>query len=57
MADVLQEAVADRRFGFPVERAVLLTVLHRVLAPGSDRAAERWNDDFCLSGCFSRPLV
>jgi hypothetical protein len=38
---VLQAEVASRRFDFDVERAVFLTVLHRLMAPGSDRAAER----------------
>jgi transposase len=38
-----------RRFEFPVERAVFLTVLHRLLAPGSDRAAERWKRDYVLT--------
>ena len=35
----------DRRFSFPVERAVFQTVLHRLFAPGSDRAGERWRRD------------
>jgi len=41
---VLAEALADRKFSFPVERAVFLTVLHRIMgsAGRSDRAAEKW---------------
>jgi hypothetical protein len=31
----------ERHYEFPVERAIFLTVLHRLVAPGSDRAAER----------------
>src|SRR5262245_20016168 len=31
-----------RRFGFDLERAIFLTVLHRLFAPGSDRAADKW---------------
>lgn len=50
IADVVREALADRHFGFPVERAVFLTVLHRLMAPGSDRAAERWKDEYVLPG-------
>src|SRR5262249_55982701 len=38
---VVQERLRGRRFEFAVERAVFLTVLQRLLAPGSDRAAER----------------
>jgi hypothetical protein len=47
---VLTELLRDRHFEFPVERAVFLTVLHRLLAPGSDRAAQRWKDDYVLHG-------
>jgi hypothetical protein len=48
--DVLRERLADRRFEFPVERAVFLTVLHRLCAIGSDRAADRWKRDYALDG-------
>jgi hypothetical protein len=44
--DVLHQLLAERRFEFPVERAVFLTVLHRLFAAGSDRAADRWKDDY-----------
>ena len=47
---VLRQLLADRKFDFPVERAVFLTVLHRLLAPGSDRAADRWKDDYQIDG-------
>jgi transposase len=47
---VLNELLADRRFGFAVERAVFLTVLHRLLQPGSDRAADKWKTDYALDG-------
>ena len=39
-----------RRFEFSVERAIFLTVLHRLFAPGSDRAAEKWKDDYAIEG-------
>jgi Transposase DDE domain len=48
--DVLRELLADRRFEFPVERAIFLTVLHRLCATGSDRAADRWKRDYALDG-------
>ena len=38
----LRALLHGRRFEFDVERAVYLTVLHRLFASGSDRAAERW---------------
>lgn len=47
---VLAELLRDRQFEFPVERAVFLTVLHRLMAPGSDRAAEKWQQDYALAG-------
>jgi len=48
--DALRELLADRRFEFAVERAVFLTVLHRLCATGSDRAADRWKRDYALDG-------
>ena len=50
IADVLTSALAARRFDFPVERAIFLTVLHRLLAPGSDRAADRGKQDYAIAG-------
>ena len=50
IAEVLTERLAGRRFGFSVERAIFMTVLHRLFAPGSDRAAERWRDDYAIPG-------
>ena len=47
---VVRAALRGRHFEFSVERAVFLTVLHRLLAPGSDRAAERWKGDYVLAG-------
>jgi hypothetical protein len=47
---VLTTLLAGRRFEFSVERAVFLTVLHRLFAPGSDRAAEKWKDDYAIEG-------
>ena len=47
---VLNGLLAARRFEFSVERAIFLTVLHRLIAPGSDRAAERWRADYVIEG-------
>jgi hypothetical protein len=47
---ILQRALESRRFEFPLERAVYLTVLHRLFASGSDRAAERWRQAYRLPG-------
>jgi transposase len=48
---VVEQLLERRRFGFNVERAVFLTVLHRLFASGSDRAAERWRTDYQIEGC------
>jgi transposase len=53
---VVQQVLADRRFTFPVERAVFLTVLHRLLQPGSDRAADKWKHDYLLDGADALDL-
>jgi len=45
---VLATLLAGRRFEFSVERAIFLSVLHRLFAPGSDRAAEKWKDDYAI---------
>lgn len=50
LPEILHGLLADRRFEFAVERAVFLTVLHRLFDPGSDRAAEVWRDGYALDG-------
>jgi hypothetical protein len=47
---VLRALGRGARHGFDLERAVYLTVLHRLFAGGSDRAAERWREDYLLPG-------
>jgi hypothetical protein len=49
-AAVLHELLAARGFGFPVERASFLTVLHRLMVSGSDRACEQWREDYRIAG-------
>jgi len=55
-AAVLEQLLGQRRFEFAVERALFLTVLHRLLAPGSDRAADRWKHDYLLDGAAELDL-
>src|ERR1700750_280750 len=40
----------NRKHGFALERAVFLTVLHRLFVSGSDRAADRWREDYAIAG-------
>jgi len=47
---VLEGLLAGRRFEFAVERAVFLTVLHRLMVSGSDRACEHWRGDYRIEG-------
>jgi hypothetical protein len=53
---VLTRLVRPRRFRFDVERAVFLTVLHRLFDPGSDRAAEHWRHSYRIEGTESLEL-
>ena len=46
----IHQALEGRHYGFEVERAIYLTVLHRLFASGSDRAAERWRQSYRLPG-------
>jgi hypothetical protein len=47
---VIRGEFRDRKFEFSVERAVFLTVLHRLFAQGSDRAADKWKRDCYIAG-------
>src|SRR5215468_8810883 len=47
---VISALAAEREFQFDLERAVFLTVLHRLFDPGSDRAAEKWRHGLVVDG-------
>ena len=47
---VIEALLAERRFEFPVERAVFATVLHRLMVSGSDRACDKWLTDYDIPG-------
>jgi Transposase DDE domain len=47
---VIEELCGTRKHGFALERAVFLTVLHRLFVSGSDRAADRWREDYRIAG-------
>ena len=44
----IQRLLIDRQFD--VERAIFLTVLHRLMVSGSDRFCERWRRDYRING-------
>ena len=48
--DVLRRHLADCRFGFDAERAIYLTVLHRLMVSGSDRHASTWQHSVHIPG-------
>jgi Transposase DDE domain len=56
LGTILKRALESRRYEFDVERAVYLTVMHRLFASGSDRAAERWREAYRLPGTESLDL-
>lgn len=47
---VIKNLLADRKFEFDVERAIFLTVLHRLFPSGSDRSCEKWRRDYAIEG-------
>jgi len=48
--NVIRGLATERKFGFDVERAIFLTVLHRLLISGSDRACDKWHRDYVIEG-------
>ena len=46
----IKELLSGRRFGFDVERAIFLCVLHRLMVSGSDRFCNRWKRDYRIDG-------
>jgi transposase len=50
ISSVIQELVAHRKYRFDVERAIFLTVLHRLFVSGSDRSCDRWHRDYRIAG-------
>jgi transposase len=47
---VIERLARARNHDFSLERAAFLTVLHRLVCGGSDRAADRWREDYRIDG-------
>ena len=47
---VVRKLLATRHHHFDVERAVFMTVLHRLMVSGSDRSALQWRRDQAIDG-------
>ncbi len=52
----ITKLASHRGYGFSLERAVFLTVLHRLFCPGSDRAAEKWRADYRIDQAHTLSL-
>ena len=50
LAAIVRGLAGGRKHEFDLERAVYLTVLHRLFASGSDRAAEVWKENYRIPG-------
>lgn len=50
IGEVLEGLLADRQFGFAVERAVFVATLHRLFVSGSDRACTDWMKSYLIEG-------
>lgn len=53
---VIEALAGGRKHGFSLERAVFLSVLHRLMGGGSDLAAERWREDYAVAGAAALEL-
>jgi len=47
---IIQNLLSHRKFEFDVEKAIFLTVLHRLFVSGSDRSCEKWHRDYKIEG-------
>jgi hypothetical protein len=50
IGSIVSSLASSRKFGFSVERALFLTVLHRLFVSGSDRFCDKWRRDYLISG-------
>jgi len=56
MPAIIHEMTGNRKFSFDIERAIFLTVLHRLFASGSDRSCDKWKEDYLIEGVHSLAL-
>jgi transposase len=48
--EAIKRFLKGRKFEFDVERAIFLTVLHRLMVSGSDRSCDKWRRDYVIEG-------
>jgi hypothetical protein len=46
--EVISNCLQGRKFEFSVEKALFLTVVHRLMVSGSDRAADKWKGKYAF---------
>lgn len=46
----IKKLLVGRKFEFDVERAIFMTVLHRLMVSGSDRFCDKWRRDYLIPG-------
>ncbi len=47
---VIRGLLSGRKFEFDVERAIFMTVLHRLFVSGSDRSCDKWRREHVIEG-------
>lgn len=50
LPQVIERLLGGRKFEFPMERAIFITVLHRLMVSGSDQSAGRWYRRYAIDG-------
>ena len=50
IASILHHLLQNRKYEFDVERAIFITVLHRLMISGSDRNCDYWRQNYQISG-------
>jgi hypothetical protein len=50
LKEIIKKLLRGRKYRFSVERGIFLTVLHRLMVSGSDRAAEEWHKSYAIDG-------
>jgi hypothetical protein len=50
LPEIIRNLTKKRKFGFDMERAIFVSVLHRLLHPGSDRNCDLWHKNMMIEG-------
>jgi len=53
ISSIIHNLLENRKYSFDIERAIFLTVLHRLFISGSDRQCERWKEAQRVEGADS----